>query len=277
MNSKTGTLFVVATPIGNLIDISPRAIESLSVASLILAEDTRHARKLLSHYGGETPVQACHEHNEQGLVPRVMATLEQGEDIALVSDAGTPLISDPGYRVVQAARELGMAVSPIPGPSALVAALSVSGLPTDRFLFAGFLPPKSTKRLSRLEELRSHGCTVVLYESSHRIVDALSDIRAVFGDQAQICVGREITKKFETFYSGTAAEVSETISTGADNQKGEFVVVLGAVVSGGQDLQKARDLARLLAAELPPKRAAKIAAETFGVSRNDCYQAIIDK
>ena len=277
MNSKTGTLFVVATPIGNIADISPRAIESLAAASLILAEDTRHARKLLSHYGVETPVQACHEHNEQGLVPRIMARLEQGEDIALVSDAGTPLISDPGYRMVQAARGLGIAVSPIPGASALVAALSVSGLPTDRFLFAGFLPPKSAKRLSRLEELRSLGCTVVLYESSHRIVDALTDIREVFGERAQICVGREITKKFETFYTGTAAEVSETISAVADNQKGEFVVVLGAVASGGQDLQKAFDLARLLATELPPKRAAKIAAEAFGVSRNDCYQAIIEK
>ena len=277
MNSKTGTLFVVATPIGNISDISARAIDILSGASLILAEDTRHARKLLSHYGVDTPVQACHEHNEQGLVPRVMARLEQGDDIALVSDAGTPLISDPGYRLVQAAREHGMAVSPIPGACALVAALSVCGLPTDRFLFAGFLPPRSARRQSRLEELRSVGCTVVVYESSHRIVDALADIRAAFGDQARVCVGREITKKFESFYHGTAEEVSMAIGRSADDQKGEFVVVLGAVDSGEQDLQRARTLAQLLARELPPKKAAKIAAETFGVSRNDCYQAILEK
>ena len=275
MNSKIGTLYIVATPIGNLSDMTPRAVDISSSVSLILAEDTRQGARLTSHYGISTPLQACHEHNEQGLVSRILDRLGKGDDIALISDAGTPLISDPGYRLVKAAREQQIPVSPIPGPCAFVAALSVSGLPTDRFWFEGFLPSRGPKRQTRIEALKNLGVTLVFYESSHRITDCLADFKNILGEATRICVGREITKKFESFYAGTAADVLDQILVAPEHRKGEFVVIVAPPNPAGTALNQACDLARRLAADLPAKKSATIAAETFGVSRNECYRAIV--
>ncbi|HHO68310.1 MAG TPA: 16S rRNA (cytidine(1402)-2'-O)-methyltransferase, partial [Gammaproteobacteria bacterium] len=196
-----GTLFVVATPIGNLGDMTPRGVEVLQQADLIAAEDTRHSRRLAEHFGIATPMLALHEHNERSVAARLVERLRQGESIALISDAGTPLISDPGYQLVRAAREAGVPVVPVPGASALVAALSVAGLPTDRFVFEGFLPPRQAARRKRLEALKDEPRTLVFYESSHRIVDSLNDLKDVFGPGRQALLARELTKAFETTLS----------------------------------------------------------------------------
>ena len=213
MNIKTGTLFIVATPIGNLSDMSQRAISILSDVDLILAEDTRHAGKLLSHFDIHSKTRSFHEHNENKSTDGCVNELLSGKNIALISDAGTPLISDPGYRLVKACREQQIAVTPIPGACAFATALSAAGLPTDRFCFEGFLPSKSSQRLSLLESLKDETRTLVFYESSHRIIASLKDMSLVFGDQTSVTVGREITKKFESFYYGTLGEVKLEIQS----------------------------------------------------------------
>ncbi len=275
MNADAGTLYIVATPIGNLADLSTRARDILSQSSLILAEDTRNTAVLLKHYQINTATRACHEHNENTLLESVFAMLESGQDIALVSDAGTPLISDPGYRLVHAAAQRDYKLCPIPGASALIAALSVCGLPTDRFRFEGFLPAKSAKRIERLKALTTQSITLVFYESSHRINQMLKDCSSVFPAHTEICVAREMTKKFESFYRGCIIDVMGMIAAHANHQKGEFVVIIKAEAEANQNITRACELALTLAKELPLKKAAKIAAQTFAVSRNACYEFVL--
>lgn len=275
-----GILYIVATPIGNLEDLSPRAEKVLSSVAIVAAEDTRHSGRLLQHLGLRKPMIALHEHNERERVDHVLKELQAGKDLALISDAGTPLISDPGYVVVREARALGIRVSPIPGPCALVTALSAAGLPTDRFLFAGFLPAKRTGRKSALEALKREQSTLVFYESPHRILDTLVDLVAVLGGERELVLGRELTKTFETFYSGSAEDVLAELQADPHGSKGEFVVVVrGAEASGGAGEEPGLDVDKLLVlllAELPVKKVAKIIAELTGGSKNELYQRALE-
>lgn len=267
-----GTLFIVATPIGNLADLSPRALDTLRSVAAICAEDTRHTRQLLSHFGIERPLVALHEHNEEAISARVVERILGGESLALVSDAGTPLVSDPGYRVVRAARAAGVKVSPIPGACAAIAALSVAGLPSDRFVFEGFLPAKSSARRERLSRLASETRTVVFYESSHRIEESLADMVAVFGDARPAVLARELTKLFETVLDGSVAELLAQVAADPNQRKGEFVVMVqGASDDAEARLIEGQRLYARLSEHLPPSTAAKLAAELSGASRKSLY------
>ena len=267
-----GTLFIVATPIGNLSDLSPRALETLGAVAGILAEDTRHTRQLLSHFGIDRPLIALHEHNEDAMTARIVERILAGDSLALVSDAGTPLVSDPGYRVVRAARAAGLKVSPIPGACAAIAALSVAGLPSDRFVFEGFLPAKSSARRERLGSLASETRTLVFYESSHRIAESLVDMRLMFGDDRAAVIARELTKMFETVLDGTLAELQARVEADDNQRKGEFVVMVqGAVDAQEAQLIEGKRLYATLSEYLPPSTAAKLAAEISGASRKALY------
>jgi 16S rRNA (cytidine1402-2'-O)-methyltransferase len=275
-----GTLYIVATPIGNLEDLSSRAAKVLSEVAVIAAEDTRHSGRLLQHLGINKPLIALHDHNERGRVKSILDQLLAGADVALISDAGTPLISDPGYVLVREARAEGVRVSPIPGPCALVAALSAAGLPTDRFLFVGFLPAKRTGRRAALDELRKEISTLVFYESPHRILDTVSDIMEVMGAHREIVLGREITKTFETFYSGEAAQVLSALTDDPHGSRGEFVVMVrgadkaeSGLMAGALDVDR---LLSLLMAELPVKKVAKIASGLTGLGKNELYQRALE-
>lgn len=269
-----GTLYVVATPIGNLADLSPRALDTLRTVAAICAEDTRHTRRLLAHFGFDKPLLALHEHNEADIAQRLVARLRAGESLALVSDAGTPLVSDPGFRLVRAAREAGVRVSPVPGPSALVAALSVAGLPSDRFVFEGFLPAKAGARRERLARLASEPRTLIFYESSHRIADTLADAAAAFGTQRPAVIARELTKLFETVLDGTLETLRARVDADADQRKGEFVLLVQGV-GDDEDAKtvEGRRLYAKLAEHLPPSTAAKLAAELSGAPRKALYGA----
>jgi len=272
--SITGTLYVVATPIGNLGDISARAIEILGQVDLIAAEDTRHTRQLLNHLGINKPLQSSHEHNEAGKVDFFIDRLLSGERIALVSDAGTPLIADPGYPLVQQCRERGVEVVSVPGPCALIAALSISGLPTDRFAFEGFLPAKSSARRQQLEMLASESRTLVFYESTHRIVDTLTDAAEVLGER-QLVLAKEITKQFETVRAGTAAEILAWLNEDSARQKGEFVLMIASAGKTDQSDAMSVSSERLLSIlleEMSVKQAAKLAAKITGGRKNELYQ-----
>jgi 16S rRNA (cytidine1402-2'-O)-methyltransferase len=267
-----GKLYVVATPIGNLQDMSPRAIEVLSSVSLIAAEDTRHSKKLLAHFGVGTHMSALHDHNEKSMAAPLVRRLEQGEDVALISDAGTPLISDPGYVVVRMARAAGIEVLSVPGPSALTAALSVAGLPTDRFRFEGFLPAKQAARRQRLASLAPETVTLVFYESSHRIVDTLDDMAECLGPGREVVVARELTKVFETVRTGTAGMLSQQLAEDLDQQKGEFVVMVAGDTPEDTALDaQTRQTLAVLVEELPLKQAAVLAARITGVAKNRLY------
>ncbi len=270
--SHSGTLHVVATPIGNLGDLSPRALETLRGVAAICAEDTRRTRQLLSHFGLDTPLLALHEHNEADVAARLVARLQGGESLALVSDAGTPLVSDPGFRLVRAARAAGVRVSPVPGPCAFVAALSVAGLPSDRIAFEGFLPAKAGARRERLALLASEPRTLAFYESSHRIADTLADLRDAFGAARPAVLARELTKLFETVLDGSLGELAERVAGDPDQRKGEFVVLVQGV---GDDTEariaEGRRLYARLGEHLPPSTAAKLAAELTGAPRKALY------
>ncbi|MBW8824294.1 MAG: 16S rRNA (cytidine(1402)-2'-O)-methyltransferase [Xanthomonadales bacterium] len=267
-----GTLHVVATPIGNLGDFSPRAVETLKRVAAICAEDTRRTRPLLQQFGIATPLIALHDHNEAeasaGLVQRMLA----GDSLALVSDAGTPLVSDPGYRLVQAAREAGIRVSPVPGAAALIAALSVAGLPSDRFVFEGFLPAKASARRERLQALASEPRTLIFYESSHRILDFLGDAREAFGGARRAVVARELTKLFETVLDGDLDALLQQVESDANQQKGEFVVLVEAAADDvDAKTAEGRRLYAKLCEYLKPSQAAKLAAELSGAPRKELY------
>ncbi len=276
MNSKTGVLHVVATPIGNLGDLSSRARETLQQADLVLAEDTRRTGVLMRHFNLGTPLSSFHDHNERQQVPEVLRRLSAGENIALVSDAGTPLISDPGYSLVSAAREQGFTVSPVPGPCALVAALSASGLPVDRFVFEGFVPARKGARQALLDRVAVEERTVVLYESSHRILETLEDMSSLLGPDRAVVIGREISKRFETFYRGDSVDVLEQLRAGTEHQYGEFVVMVEGAPVQDTDEAMLRKLLQLLLDELPVKTASRIAAAWSGAGRNRVYALALD-
>ncbi len=277
---QPGSLYVVATPIGNLDDISARALRILREVALIAAEDTRHSVRLLQHFGIETPLAACHEHNERDQGGRFLARLQAGEDVALISDAGTPLISDPGYHLVRQARAAGIAVVPVPGACALIAALSAAGLPSDRFIFEGFLPAKAAGRRARLEQVREEPRTLIFYEAPHRILECLEDMREVFGDDRPALLARELTKTFETLQGLPLAELCEWVAADSNQQRGECVVlVAGWQAPEGEEAVSAEALRvlDLLLSEMPLKRAAALAAEITGVRKNVLYQVALER
>lgn len=274
-----GTLYVVATPIGNLADMVPRATETLQQVDLIAAEDTRHSKRLLEHFHISTPMVAYHDHNEAQSLPALLQRLAKGQSIALISDAGTPLISDPGYRLVRAAREAGFSVSPIPGPSALIAALSVAGLPSDRFRFEGFLPAKTGPRRNVLDGLAKEEATLIFYEAPHRIAASLADVVHCFGEEREVVVARELTKTFETILAGPAAEVLSLVEGDSNQQRGEIVLLIHGA-PGAKDLgldAEAMRIMTLLTKELPLKQAAALAADISGVKKNALYQWAVDQ
>lgn len=268
-------LYVVATPIGNLEDFSYRAVRVLSEVDLIAAEDTRHSRVLLSHYNITTAMQALHEHNEAQVKQRILDRIVDGQSIALISDAGTPLISDPGFHIVRAAREAGLPVFSVPGPSALTAALCVAGLPPDRFAFEGFLPSKATARRKVLQTLSKEPRTLVFFESSHRIQAAIADMNEVFGGQRLVAVCRELTKKFETVIRVTLSEMNKELAQDPNQRRGEFVVVIdGYEGSEDEALSNAHQMALALMEYLPASQAARVAAQLNDVPRRDIYQLL---
>ena len=273
--ATAGTLFVVATPIGNLGDMAPRALDTLRGVAAICAEDTRRSGQLLAHFGIATPLLALHEHNEDAIAQRIVARLQAGESLALVSDAGTPLVSDPGFRLVRAARAAGIKVSPIPGASALIAALSAAGLPSDRFVFEGFLPAKASARRERLAQLAGETRTLIFYESSHRIEDALDDAVAAFGADRPAVLARELTKLFETVLDGSLADLRARVGADADQRKGEFVLLVqGAGEDADAKVAEGRRLYAKLSQHLPPSTAAKLAAELSGAPRKALYGSV---
>lgn len=273
MSNKAGVLYVVATPIGNLGDMTPRAREVLAAVDYIAAEDTRHTGRLLSHFQIDTPTLALHEHNERDLAPRIVERILAGESIALVSDAGTPLLSDPGFHLVRLARERGVKIVPVPGVSAALAALSVSGLPSDRFVFEGFLPAKSGARKQRLEELAGEGRTLIFYEAPHRILDTLTDMAAVFGAARHAVLARELTKTFETVRGDALGMLAQWVRSDADQQKGEIVLLVeGAPEASAAADAEAQRILKLLMEELPLSQASALAAKITGLSKKPLYQ-----
>lgn len=272
----SGSLFVVATPIGNLEDLAPRARQTLGDVDVIAAEDTRRTRRLLSHFGIKTPLLALHEYNEDEQAETLVGRLLAGESIALVSDAGTPLVSDPGYRLVKAAHREGIRVSPVPGASATTAALSVAGLPTDRFSFEGFLPSRQHARRERLAALANEARTMVFYESVHRIQDCLADMIAALGAGRAAFLGRELTKVHEQTVCASLGELGEKLGSGEIVAKGEFVLV----VSGASERAPTSiDVDRLLvelADKLPGKEVAKVLARATGEKRNTLYGRLLE-
>lgn len=273
------TLYVVATPIGNLEDMVPRAVKVLQAVDYIAAEDTLHSARLLHHFSITTPMLSYHDFSDQQRVEQLLRYLAQGKDIALISDAGTPLISDPGYRLVRDARLAGYAVVPIPGASALIAALSVSGLASDRFCFEGFLPAKSAARRKCLEALANEVRTMVFYESPHRVLASLGDMAAVFGESRQAFYARELSKQFETTRLDQLATLRDWVTDDANQQRGEIVIaVQGAPDIAEQALdEESMRMVAVLAKELPPKKAAALTAELTGVDKKSLYQYLVDR
>ena len=272
MSIQKAKLYVVATPIGNLADLSARAQETLAAVDVIAAEDTRHTGHLLDHYGIKTTLTALHEHNEREAYTELLARLRSGNTVALVSDAGTPLLNDPGFLLVRECRRLGISVTAIPGPSAITAALSIGGVPTGRFAFEGFLPAKTTARKNRLRELMNDERTLIFFEVPHRVVDALEDITAVFGRDRQMVLARELTKIHEQVIFGTASQVQDEMSSAADKPRGEMVLLIhGAAPIDAADVEIRRVL-QLLLGEMPLKRAAELTAKITGCGRNRAYE-----
>ena len=272
---SSGRLYVVATPIGNLDDITLRALRVLAEADVVAAEDTRHSRTLLSRHGLERPLLALHEHNEEQQAALLVERLKRGESVALISDAGTPLLSDPGYRLVGLAAAEGIEVVAIPGASAVTAALSISGLATDRFAFEGFLPARSSARRQLLQDLQPERRTLVFFESSHRIADSLAEMALVFGPQRQAALCRELTKRFETVLRGPLGDISERVGADPDQRRGEFVlVVAGCPKQTEEAFPEAVRLARELQPLLGASQAARTAARFMGVPRRAVYEAL---
>lgn len=271
----SGILYVVATPIGNLEDLTPRARQTLAEVNLIAAEDTRHTGRLLMHIGCKTRLMALHDHNEEKVVGNIVKMLLDGDSVALVSDAGTPLVSDPGFRLVREAHRHDIAVSPIPGASAATAALSVAGIPTDRFCFEGFAPGKRKARVDWLEKLRSESRTLIIYESVHRITECIEDMVAVFGADRQAFIGRELTKLHEQCVWETLGELRHLIQSNAIVGKGEFVIVVSGSVEPQQSSFEVDRLLRSLGGHLSAKDAAKVAAEATGLKRNALYGRLL--
>ena len=276
-DSSTGTLYVVATPIGHLGDMVPRAVEVLQSVGLIAAEDTRSSKVLLDHFGIATKLRAYHDHNEDAASDALLVELQQGQNIALISDAGTPLISDPGYRIVAKARSAGITVSPIPGACAMVAALSVSGMPTDKFIFEGFLSAKGSHRRQRLEQLSEERRTMIFYESKHRLVDTVKDMAGVLGGSREVVLAREITKLHETITALPLSEMADWLLENTNRIKGESVLVLAGAPETEQRIDShAVGWLVALAQELAPKKAASIVSKQTGVPKKQLYDWLLD-
>ena len=274
MSLQTGVLYIVATPLGNLGDMTFRAVEILNQVDVIAAEDTRHSRKLLDHYGVKTPLVALHEHNEQRQLQSILAILAEGKQLALISDAGTPLISDPGFALVREARTAGYKVVPIPGPSALITALSVAGLPTDRFVFEGFLPAKAVARQNALMALQYESRTLVFYEAPHRILETLEDMSSIFGADRPAVLGRELTKTYETVLALPLKALRDYVAANKEQQLGEMVILIHGAIAQPQS-QKCEidvdELLRQLLSQMTVKSAAHIAATITGLGKNTLY------
>lgn len=274
----SGILYIVATPIGNLSDITIRAVEILKKVDAVLAEDTRHTKKLFDHYEIDSPLVAFHEHNENEKVDYILAQIGSGKSLALVSDAGTPLISDPGYNLVLEAKKNGISVVPIPGPSALIAALSSSGIESNNFTFFGFLPSKQSARLRLLKTKKSLNETIVFYESPKRILAALMDMLEVFGEKRQVCLAKEITKSFETILNDNLVNLIEYLTSDSSHQKGEFVIIISP--ANKLDLDEAQvqleKILPILCAEMGASQAAKLAAKITGIDKKHCYKRAIN-
>ena len=265
-------LYVVATPIGNLGDMVPRAVEVLQTVALIAAEDTRHSKKLMQHFSISTPLVAYHDHSGEHTVAGLVSKLLAGESLALISDAGTPLVSDPGYRLVDAALEAGVRVVPIPGPSAAIAALSAAGLPSDRFVFEGFLAAKSGARRSRLEALNRELRTLIFYEAPHRLLESLHDMQQIFGAERIAVLARELTKTFETIRRDRLDLLCEWVAADHNQQKGECVILVRGAEEGAGSQGEGERVLDILAEELPLKQAAALASKITGVKKNQLYQ-----
>tara|TARA_R110001592_G_scaffold28990_2_gene105527 strand:- start:24 stop:866 length:843 start_codon:yes stop_codon:yes gene_type:complete len=273
---NTPTLYVVATPIGNLSDMVPRAIEVLQTVALIAAEDTRHSRTLLNHFDIRTPLCAYHDHSNSSELERLLAHLREGKSLALISDAGTPLVSDPGYRLVDLALREGIKVVPIPGACAVIAALSVAGLPSDRFMFEGFLPAKQHARLGVLMALQRERRTMIFYEAPHRVRDSIADISAAMGAERVVVLAREITKLFETVKRLPASELHEWVRADSNQQRGECVLLIEGFKGDEGIPTEAIEVLNILRADLPLKQAAALCAKISGLKKNQLYQYGLD-
>ncbi len=276
--AQVSTLYIVPTPIGNLGDITQRSVDILSTVDTVAAEDTRHTGKLLSHLGIQTRTFALHDHNEQQKAAFLIEKLQAGESIALVSDAGTPLISDPGYHLVTQCREAGVNVVPLPGACAVITALCASGLPSDRFSFEGFLPAKSKGRKDKLKEIEQMPHTTIFYESPHRIMDSLRDMLEVLGSEREVVLARELTKTFETFKKLPLGELVEWVSADSNQQRGEMVILVHGYRETQSDAIPAEAIRALtaIAKELPLKKAAAITAELHSLKKNALYKWGLD-
>ena len=273
-----GTLFIVATPIGNLDDITFRAVEILKSVDIVLAEDTRHSKKLLKHLNIAKPIRAFHEHNEREKTKAIIGELHSGKSIALIGDAGTPLISDPGYFLVAQAKKEGLRVVPIPGASALITALSASGLASDSFTFLGFLPSKQTARVKLLKSLVGRAETSIFYESPKRILATLTDMRRIFGDSRKVCLAKELTKVFETIQTDSIPNLIKYLFADENNQKGEFVILISATdkIDIAEAETQLDSLLPILCAEMGASKAAKLASKITGIDKKICYKKAID-
>lgn len=271
--TESGTLFIVATPIGNLEDITLRALRVLAEVDLIAAEDTRHSQRLLQHYDISTRLTSLHDHNESHRAKQLIEKLKLGENIALISDAGTPLISDPGYGFVSQCREAEVNVVPLPGPCAAITALCAAGLATDRFKFEGFLPVKAVAKQQALQRLLTETSTTIFYESPRRVADTVRLVVTELGEERQLVVAKELTKTFETFYSGSALACLTWLEADANHQRGEFVLMIAGQKQDQTDVSaEALNLLKLLMKELPLKKAAALTAEQYGLKKNNLYQ-----
>ncbi len=271
--TESGTLFIVATPIGNLEDITHRALRILAEVDLIAAEDTRHSQRLLQHYDISTRLTSLHDHNESQRAIQLIEKLKLGQNIALISDAGTPLISDPGYSLVSQCREAGVKVVPLPGPCAAITALCAAGLATDRFKFEGFLPVKAVAKQQALQRLLTETSTSVFYESPRRVADTVRQIVAELGENRQMVVAKELTKTFETFYSGNAQACLIWLEADVNHQRGEFVLIIAGEKQDQTEVSvDALNLLKLLMKELPLKKAAAVTAEHYHLKKNHLYQ-----
>jgi 16S rRNA (cytidine1402-2'-O)-methyltransferase len=274
----TGTLFIVATPIGNLDDITFRAVQVLKSVDIVLAENTRHSKKLLLHLDISKTIRAFHEHNEREKTKAIISEIHSGKSIALISDAGTPLISDPGYFLVAQAKKEGLKVVPIPGPTALITALSASGLASDSFTFLGFLPSKQTARVKLLKSLVGRTETSIFYESPKRILATLTDMHSIYGDSREVCLAKELTKVFETIQTGSIPNLIDYLTIDQNHQKGEFVILISATdkIDIAEAETQLNSLLPILCAELGASKAAKLAAKITGIDKKQCYKRALD-